>query len=302
MSDTAVTVVGGYLGAGKTTLVNHVLSAADERIVVLVNDFGEVNIDESLIVSRDGDTMTLANGCVCCSLVDGLAGVLDTVRLLEPPPDRLLIEASGVADPASIAAYAYLPGLRLDAVIVVIDAETVRTKALDRYVGDTVLGQLRSADLVLMNKVDLVSGVDAGELTQWLAETAPQAAVVRCRHAEVPLDIVFGVTPSPPVTARDLHHHDLFESWTYRTERPLVRAALEHLLTDLPEGVHRLKGIVRFDNAPNRRTVVQAVGHRWTITDDGSWDGDRVSVLVAIGRRAAVGATWLADQLEDRTP
>ncbi len=156
-TDIAVTVIGGYLGAGKTTLVNHVLRTADARIAVLVNDFGDINIDEDLIASQDGDTISLANGCICCSLVDGFSAALATITALDPVPERLVIESSGVADPATVAAYGHGPGLALDATVVVVDAETIRKKATDVYVGDTVVGQLGSGDIIVLNKTDLVA-------------------------------------------------------------------------------------------------------------------------------------------------
>ncbi|MEL7156360.1 MAG: GTP-binding protein, partial [Actinomycetota bacterium] len=151
-----VTVIGGYLGSGKTTLVNHLLRGADERIAVLVNDFGSVNIDADLIESQDGETLRLANGCICCSLAEGFAAALDTVLELDPRPDRLVLEASGVADPAAVAAYGHGPGLLLDAVVVVVDGETVRAQAADGYLAQTIDGQLRAADVLVANKLDLV--------------------------------------------------------------------------------------------------------------------------------------------------
>ncbi|MGB1631737.1 MAG: GTP-binding protein, partial [Acidimicrobiales bacterium] len=83
-----VTVVGGYLGAGKTTLLNHLLTVADERVAVLVNDFGSLDIDAQLLDRGDGSTVTLPNGCICCSLVDGLAAALDDIAELDPRPER----------------------------------------------------------------------------------------------------------------------------------------------------------------------------------------------------------------------
>ena len=103
----AVTVLGGYLGAGKTTLLNNLLTVADERVAILVNDFGELDIDARLLDRGDGNTVTLPNGCICCSLVAGLSAALDDLAELEPAPQRLVIEASGVADPAGIAAYCH---------------------------------------------------------------------------------------------------------------------------------------------------------------------------------------------------
>ena len=106
----AVTVIGGYLGSGKTTLLNHLLhrnndgadEGAGERIAVLVNDFGDINIDLDLIESQTDDTIELSNGCICCSIVDGFAEALDRIVAFEPRPDRLVIETSGVADPTSL--------------------------------------------------------------------------------------------------------------------------------------------------------------------------------------------------------
>ncbi len=230
-----VTVVGGYLGAGKTTLVNHVLRTSDERIAVIVNDFGEISIDEDRIVAAEGDKLTLANGCICCTLADGFAAALMQIRSAGTPPARLLIEASGVTDPAQIAAYGHTPGLRLDAVVVVADAEQVQRLAEDRWVADTVRRQLAAADLLVLNKIDLLtSTTDVDELCDWLHDTSPRAAVVRARQAAVPADVLFdapadvfgsvntGITAldeprtAPDAADRHMHDHaeDLFESKT----------------------------------------------------------------------------------------
>ncbi|MEQ1739869.1 MAG: GTP-binding protein, partial [Methyloglobulus sp.] len=153
-----VTVIGGYLGAGKTTLLNHILrNNKGIRFAVLVNDFGNINIDVDLIESQDGDTINLANGCICCSLAGGFGAAMLSIRESAVLPDRVLIEASGVSDPFKIAQYAHLPGFRLDSVIVLADAEFIQKRAADKYVGRQVIQQLKSADLLLLNKVDLVS-------------------------------------------------------------------------------------------------------------------------------------------------
>ena len=133
-----VTVVAGYLGAGKTTLINELLRHDHgRRLAVLVNDFGAVNIDAALIADHDGQTISLKNGCVCCSIADELGDALDRVLALEPAPDQIVIEASGVADPANVAAYGQgWPGCRLDAVVVLADAETVQAKSRDQFVGE----------------------------------------------------------------------------------------------------------------------------------------------------------------------
>ena len=125
-----MTVLGGFLGAGKTTLLNRILSGAHGvRYAVLVNDFGELDVDGSLVAAHGGDTLTFANGCVCCSMGDDLVGAID--RLLDGSrrPEQILVEASGVADPAPIADVATLhPGLSRDLVVVLADAETLRSR------------------------------------------------------------------------------------------------------------------------------------------------------------------------------
>jgi len=309
-SDIAVTVIGGYLGAGKTTLVNHVLRTADQRVAVLVNDFGDVDIDAELIESSDGDTISLANGCICCSLVDGLASALVTIKELDPRPERLVIEASGVADPATVAAYGHSPGLALDAVVVVVDAETVRRRSTDKYVGDTVVGQLASADIIVFNKVDLVDGDTAVTTRGWLRGRAPQAVIVDAERAQVPPAVLFGTVPAGVGTgagesAQQQHQHphlhdqadELFESWSWSSEDPIERALVEALMAELPDSVVRAKGILWLTD-DDRPTVLQRVGARWTLRPNTSASAVRPdSRLVFIGMRNAVDEQWLAHRL-----
>ena len=154
-----MSVLGGFLGAGKTTLLNRILSGSHGvRYAVLVNDFGELNVDGDLVAAHDGETVTFANGCICCSMGDDLVGAID--RLLDGGrrPDQILVEASGVADPRAIADAATLhPDLTRDLVVVLADAETVRSRHEDHRLRDTVSRQLDAADLVVLNKCDRVS-------------------------------------------------------------------------------------------------------------------------------------------------
>lgn len=309
MSDSliSVTVIGGYLGAGKTTLVNHILRNADSRIAVLVNDFGDINIDESLIESNDGDTMSLSNGCICCSLVDGFASALNTIKELEPRPDRLVIEASGVADPASIAAYGHAPGLAMDAVVVVVDAETIRRKSRDKYVGDTVIGQLRSADILVMNKIDLLEDIDQTATRSWLDERCPESVIVEAENAQVDAMVLFGTGPlvsrhvEPHVHQVDADDHahaeSLFETWSWSSTGFVSRALVEQLMDELPESVVRAKGIIRLDDDPGRVTALQRVGARWSLRRLGDWNDGGESRMVVIALKGSIDHDWLEDAL-----
>jgi G3E family GTPase len=192
---TPTLIVGGYLGAGKTTLVNHLLRhAGGRRIAVMVNDFGELTIDADLIEGAEGSVLALAGGCVCCSFGSDLLGALQDVLQRQPPPDLILIETSGVALPAAIARSArLLPGLRIDGIVLMLDAETVRQRSADPYVGDLVRQQLLDADLLILNKTELCSSTELTELNDWLATmSTPGTPVVPASQARVPPELVLG--------------------------------------------------------------------------------------------------------------
>ena len=324
-----VTVVGGYLGAGKTTLVNHVLRSSDERIAVIVNDFGEISIDEDLIVAADSDKLTLANGCICCTLADGFAAALMQIRSAGTLPQRLLIEASGVADPTQIAAYGHTPGLRLDAVVVMADAEQVRRQANDRWVADTVRMQLAAADLLVVNKIDLLDDADkADELCDWLAGLSTGAAIVRTSRAAVPIDVLLGPRsgsdeadtrerPAAEGAAASRWHvvENLFESQTVVLDAPIAMPIIESLLADLPDGVARLKGLLQAvppastedasetDTADATACLVEAVGKRTSITPhatDPAQPPPRWAISL-ISHKGSVAPDWLAERLHERS-
>lgn len=286
----AVTVVGGYLGAGKTTLLNHLLSVADERVAILVNDFGELDIDAQLLDRDDGNTVTLPNGCICCSLVDGLAAALDDLSQIEPAPQRLVIEASGVADPAGIAAYCHRPPFRLDLVVVLTDCSTIAAHVDDGYIGETVRGQLAGADLVVLNKADLG---DAAAAAVVVAEHAPGVPTVSATDAAIDPRVLIDLEPRPSGQGGRLHDHGVpFETWSWRggaVDEATVRAMAEAL----PAGVVRAKGIVATSDGA---LVYQRVGERWTLRPTEGTPTD--SQIVAIGVPGALDEAWLRTQLE----
>lgn len=302
--DVPVTVIGGYLGSGKTTLVNHLLRTGGERLAVLVNDFGDVDIDADLIESDDGTTISLANGCICCSLADGLAAGLDTLAALNPPPRRIVVETSGVADPSSVAAYAHAPGLALDAVVVVVDVETVRQRADDRYVGDTIAAQLRAGDILVLNKTDLIGPADLEALRAWLALQRPGAVTVATEQARVDPALLFGVAPpsgrAAPAgagnTAAGQPAGTVYQSWSWRHPDPISRSAIDRVMAELPDTVVRAKGVLRLVEEPARVLVLQRVGRRWSLRPLRS-GGDGPCRLVLIGLTGAVEEGWLAERL-----
>ncbi len=286
-----VLVIGGYLGAGKTTLVNHLLQAGTgRRTLVLVNDFGSIAVDDSLVESLDGGVLTLANGCVCCGMSSPLIDMLVAVREQESPPELVVVETSGVADPAPVSRHAMIPGFRLDGVVVVADAETVRRRAADKLVGRSIERQLRAADLLVLNKVDLVDGPSLAAARAFVAGGAPRAAIIEAVQARVPAAVVTGLAPASGAGADrgsgssdDAHDGSDHDTWSWRGGA-LDRAAVVVFLEALPEGAVRAKGLLDLADSPGRATVLQSVGRRHTFTEGRPWGAEPAgSRLVVIG-------------------
>lgn len=285
----AVTVIGGYLGSGKTTLVNNILRDATERIAVLVNDFGDINIDADLIESRGENTLSLANGCICCSLAEGFAVALKTVTNLDPRPDRLVIEASGVSDPGQVAAYGHGPGLMMDAVVILVDVETIRARITDRYVGQIVGQQLEAANVIVLNKADLVDRSALAETEHWMAERYPDALISVTESSQVPAEILFGsanpTSGEPADSQKHGHSHaqanDLFRTWTIERDGPISRDDVAVMMDEMADSVARAKGFVWLEDS-DKPGVLQRVGKRWTLRATGVWSGPPATKIVVI--------------------
>ncbi len=289
-----VSVIGGFLGSGKTTLLNRLLrDRVGRRFAVLVNDFGEIDIDSRLIVQHDGRTMTLSNGCLCCSIGDSLVTALIDIAQRRGDFDHMIIETSGIADPARVADLIRIePDFTLDGVIVLVDASALRAQLTDRYVGDTARRQLAGADLIVLNKLDLID-----DPAPVLAELPSGRPILRARHADVPLDLLFGLAPSG---APALASHDIaLRRWHFTARAPLDRVSLEHALAALPDSVIRVKGIVDLADSPATQTIVQRVGRRLTLEPGAAWGlAFRHSDIVALGTPNMPSPTDLARVLD----
>jgi len=269
----ALTVIGGFLGAGKSTLLNRILASSQRRTAVLVNDFGPVNIDAALVASRDGDTISLANGCVCCSIGAGLDDALIRVMARDPAPEWIVIEASGVSDPGAIAQVGMAdPMLELESVLVVVDATRIQEQAEDPLLADTVGRQLDAAGVLVLSKTDLAGPSGTAAARDWLAR---RAAGVPAVSADAGLDTLQAMTP-PAILApkagqasddgrAEVHAHSHpadhpFESWFWQPDGPLIAEALTRALKQMPRSVVRAKGWVRTDR--HGQVLVQYAGRR----------------------------------------
>lgn len=313
-----LTVIGGFLGAGKTTLLNRWLrEAGGQRLAVLVNDFGALNIDAELIAANTGETISLSNGCVCCQIGDDLSGAL--IRVLESAQrfDAVVIEASGVSDPWRIAQLGRAdPGLALDGVIVLVDASVAQAQWRDPLLTDTVERQLKAADLIVVNKVDLIADAERAALRTWIESVAGTVPQFETTEAEVPLAMLSGLA-LPEAAAHQHHagcdhdhdhpHHDhapdhgaLFDTWSCRPEHTFDATALRAWLRDTPAGLLRLKGVLRTtgpDGSAGWSELQFAGRHGALRRASAPRDG---AALVAIGLRGSLPTASLSGYFEGR--
>ncbi len=298
-----LTVIGGFLGAGKTTLLNRLLSGDHGlRIAVLVNDFGRINIDAALVRSRTEDTISLANGCACCTIAGDLTKTLLALAAREDPPEAIVLEASGLADPLGIAQVALAnPALRLDGILALVDAEAAGRIAADPACSATFASQVGAADLVILNKTDLVDAIALANTHALVGTLAPGKPVIETTGADVPSEVVLGIRSErdlPRQSAVPAGHADPFRSWSAETDAPLDGERLRAMLDSLPAGTLRAKGVLWLSTDPARRTVFQRVGPRWSyVTDD--WGGETPhSSLAVIGPAGSLDAVALSRQFE----
>ncbi len=286
-----LTVIGGFLGAGKTTLLNRLLQQSrGRRHAVLVNDFGSINVDAALIAEKSGDAIALTNGCACCSIGGDLTAAL--IRVLEAPLpfDEIFIEASGVSDPWKIAQVALADSaLGLNGVIVLVDASACLLHAADPLLADSLERQLRSADIIVVNKIDQVEAAERERVHQWLATFTNRTPCFEATHADVPIELISGGALSEiddrdePSGAHD--HANGFSTWSGRPERVFPASELRAFLRDMPTGVLRLKGFIRTDE------------HGWAELQFSGRHGSLRRAITEPATGPAVVAIGLTDQL-----
>mgnify|MGYP003605737575 FL=1 len=321
------TIVTGFLGAGKTTLVRHVLENADRRLAVIVNEFGDVGIDGEILKScgvencPEDAIVELANGCLCCTVADDFVPALKSLLDRPNPPEHIVIETSGLALPKPLVKAFNWPEIAsrvtVDGVVAVVDGAAVaagrfaddpeavaRQRAEDSSLDhdnpleEVFEDQLLCADLIILNKADLMTDADRKSVVGEIGKTLPRAvALVETRNGQVPVKVLLGLgaAAEADLAARPSHHdlegeHDHEDFDTFIVDLPsyaspqalvdrMVKAAEEH-------DVLRMKGFVEIEGKP-MRLLVQGVGARIQHQFDRRWpDGaPRRGRLVVIGQK-----------------
>ena len=268
-----VTIVTGFLGSGKTTLLNHILNNRQGlKVAVIVNEFGDIDIDSQLLVAVDENMVQLANGCICCtinqSLVDAVRAIVNRAESI----DYLIIETTGIADPLPIARSFTTTDLqqvtRLDSVLTVVDAVSFTS---EHYHSEAALNQLIFGDVILLNKTDLVAPEVVIELENYIRSIAPKARIITTEYGRVPLplilDVGVNVTLKSSKSSHEHSHHlenDGFVAVSFESDLPLILPKFQDFLDRLSSDIYRAKGMLKFEGSQLRH-VLQMSGKRYAI-------------------------------------
>ena len=288
---TPITLVTGPLGSGKTTLLRHILASGPAKIAIVMNEFGEIAIDTKVIEGKNVRIAELGGGCVCCSLLGEFeAAVAEIIKKVEP--EMIVVETTGLAEPEALVfnIQEALPQCRLDGVVSVIDADMlIRFPEL----GHTTRLQIEGADILLLNKVDLVDAKQIESLETKLDEINPSAQIIRTEHCQTDPELLFGIPQSrkKKVAPPQHEHQPEFESFTFSSYKTFSRDCFERFAEQLPANVIRAKGFVRFHDGAQ---LFNFVAGRWELEP---FENDKTE-LVFIGKKIAAEKSTIVRALK----
>lgn len=298
-----VTIITGFLGSGKTTTMNHILTNRQNlKVAVLINEFGDINIDSQLLVSIDQDMVQLSNGCICCtinaSLIDAVNKVLERQDI-----DYIAIETTGLAEPVPLMMTFLSSQLsnvtRLDSILTVVDAENFTFDSLE---SEIALNQMIYGDIILLNKTDLVSEAKLKDIEDYINSVKVGARILRSQYGQVALPLILdvGMPTVKNINSKTLNftslqynlidssrvnhlERDGFMFVSFQSDRPLVVEKFTKFLDEqLPETVFRAKGIIWYQGSKLRH-IFQLTGKRCNFQRD-QWIDAPCNQLVFIGR------------------
>jgi G3E family GTPase len=256
---TSISILTGYLGAGKTTLLKRIIENLDRKFAIIMNEFGEISIDIRIIQGKNVNIAELAGGCVCCSLTGEFEEAIKEV-IENYHPEIIIVETTGVAEPDAIIVDVAnsIPDVILDSVITVADAD-----ALARFpsIGRTGKLQLEIADILLLNKIDLVNESQRVDIKTKLRNINTKAPIIETTQCIVDIDLLFGLETEHYLSNVHGQHTHNFESFTHSFTKPVNREEFEQFLMGLPQQIYRLKGFVEFEE--DDTYLLNYVAGRW---------------------------------------
>ena len=286
---TPITLITGPLGSGKTTLLRHILATRPAKIAIVMNEFGEIAIDSKVVEGKNVRIAELGGGCVCCSLIGEFESAVNEI-IQRVEPDIIIVETTGLAEPEALVfnIQEALPQCRLDGVVSVIDADMlVRFPEL----GHTTRLQIEGADILLLNKIDLVQPQQIEPLEAKLRELNRTATIVRTERCWIDPDLLFGIGHEKKVAPPQHKHQPEFESFTFTSEKDFSRNCFEGFVDSLPANVHRAKGFVRFSDGAQ---LFNFVSGRWDLEPFESAE----TQLIFIGKEIATQKSAVIEALK----
>jgi G3E family GTPase len=289
---TPITLVTGPLGSGKTTLLRHILAVQRGKIAIVMNEFGEIAIDTKVIEGKNVRIAELGGGCVCCSLLGEFEAAVNEI-IEKTAPERIVVETTGLAEPEALVfnIQEALPQCRLDGVVSVIDADMlVRFPEL----GHTTRLQIEGADILLLNKIDLVQVAQIEPLETKLREINPTATIVRTKRCQIDPELLFGIGRERKIARPQHQHQPEFESFVFSSDKIFSRDCFERFADSLPATIIRAKGFIRFTEDAQ---LFNFVAGRWELE---VFDAERTE-LVFIGKEITAEKSAILRALDECT-
>jgi G3E family GTPase len=289
---TPITLVTGPLGSGKTTLLRHILATYPAKIAIVMNEFGEIAIDTKVVEGKNVRIAELGGGCVCCSLIGEFEAAVNEI-IAKIAPEIIVVETTGLAEPEALVFNIQdaLPQCRLDGVVSVIDADMlIRFPEL----GHTARMQIEGADILLLNKIDLVDAKQIEPLETKLREINPTAAIIRTQRCRIDPELLFGIGREKTVEPPRHEHQPEFETFSFSSDKVFSRACFERFANSLPASVIRAKGFVRFNHGTQ---LFNFVAGRWELEP---FKAER-SELVFIGKKITAEKSAILRALDECT-
>ena len=289
MASTPITLITGPLGSGKTTLLRHILATYPAKIAIVMNEFGEIAIDTKVIEGKNVLIAELGGGCVCCSLLGEFEAAVNEI-IEKIAPERIVVETTGLAEPEALVfnIQEALPQCRLDGIVSVIDADM-----LIRFpeIGHTTRLQIEGADILLLNKTDLIEPAQIEPLETKLREINATAAIIRTERCRVDPELLFGFGRETKIACPEHRHQPEFESFAFSSPKFFSRDCFEGFADGLPASVVRAKGFIRFTDGAH---LFNFVAGRWEVEP---FQSDRTE-LVFIGKKIAAEKSIIVGALQ----
>ena len=276
---TPITLITGPLGSGKTTLLRHILATQPGKIAIVMNEFGEIAIDKKVVEGKNVRIAELGGGCVCCSLLGEFEAAVNEI-IEKIAPERIVVETTGLAEPEALVfnIQEALPQCRLDGVVSVIDADM-----LVRFpeIGHTTRLQIEGADILLLNKIDLVEPAQIEPLESKLHQLNSTAEIIRTERCRIDPELLFGIGSEKKIAPPEHEHQPEFESFAFSSDKIFSRECFERFADSLPARMVRAKGFVRFGDGTQ---LFNFVAGRWDLEP---FEANRTE-LVFIGKEIAL--------------